>query len=128
MSENDTVAIDFDGVIHKYSKGWQDGSIYDEPVEGVAEALYLLSLNYNLCIYTARTDKKAIEKWMEEKVWGGKNQSLKPTGGIEITNLKPPALAYIDDRGLRFKNWAQAMECIRKISLEKRREKRRKRI
>ena len=28
-----TIAVDFDGVIHKYSKGWQGGEIYDEPVE-----------------------------------------------------------------------------------------------
>jgi len=34
-----TVAIDFDGVLHRYSEGWKDGQIYDEPVEGSREAL-----------------------------------------------------------------------------------------
>lgn len=27
-----TIVFDFDGVIHRYSKGWQNGSIYDKPV------------------------------------------------------------------------------------------------
>jgi len=34
-----TIAVDFDGVIHQYSKGWEDGSIYDKPVKGVRQAL-----------------------------------------------------------------------------------------
>lgn len=41
-----TIAVDFDGVIHKYSKGWQNGSIYDEPVEGAKEALLELLEDY----------------------------------------------------------------------------------
>ena len=36
---NNQIAIDFDGVIHKNSKGYYDGTIYDEPVEGSLEAI-----------------------------------------------------------------------------------------
>ena len=40
------IVFDFDGVIHKYSKGWQDGSIYDEPVEGIAKVINALHNKY----------------------------------------------------------------------------------
>ena len=41
-------AVDFDGPIHRNSKGFYDGTIYDDPVEGIAEALKELSQTYNI--------------------------------------------------------------------------------
>ena len=29
------LGLDFDGVIHKNSKGFHDGTIYDEPLDGL---------------------------------------------------------------------------------------------
>ena len=39
MLEKKSISIDFDRVIHKYSEGWKDGTIYDEPVDGAIEAI-----------------------------------------------------------------------------------------
>ena len=50
-----TIVFDFDGVIHKYSKGWQDGSIYDEPVPGIKTIIDELGKeNYEVVIVSTR--------------------------------------------------------------------------
>lgn len=103
MAEHDTIAIDFDGVIHKYSKGWQDGSIYDEPVPGAREALLELAKDFKLVVFTARSDQNAVREWISKKI----NLSL------PVTNIKPPALAYIDDRAVHFTDWQSALWQIR---------------
>lgn len=98
-----TLAIDFDGVIHAYSKGWKDGTIYDDPVPGAIQALAKLQKQgYHLVIYTTRAesqvDKAAIYQWLTK-------HEFQNVDDIEITNRKPPAIAYIDDRAVRFTNW-----------------------
>lgn len=90
-----TIAIDFDGVLHKYSQGWQDGSIYDGPVPGAVAACHELARKYRLVIFTARQQEEAIKEWL----------TLHGFPPMEVMNTKPPALFYIDDRAIRFENW-----------------------
>ena len=54
--ENDlkNIAVDFDGVIHKNSKGFHDGTIYDEPLENARESLEKLSKKYDVVIFTEK--------------------------------------------------------------------------
>ncbi|GAI89623.1 unnamed protein product [marine sediment metagenome] len=103
-----TIAIDFDGVIHKYSKGWQDGEIYDEPVEGALEAIVeLLIKGYKVSIFTTREHPAVVKNWIIDKMYKCKEIEGKPfyQENFEVTNKKPIAIAYIDDRGIRFTNW-----------------------
>ena len=99
-----TLAIDFDGVLHRYSKGWQGGKIYDPPIEGAVEAYFkLMDEGYNLIVFTTRENLDDVRQWMHkhfdfEKRIGHFWEPI-------ITNKKPMALAYIDDRAVRFTNW-----------------------
>lgn len=100
-----TIAIDFDGVIHKYSKGWHGGSIYDDPVEGAMEAMcHLHGKGYEIVIFTTRINFGEIKQWIISHL----PDSHKDID-FEVTNIKPPAVAYIDDRAIRFTNWKDVL-------------------
>ena len=115
-----TIAIDFDGVIHKSSKGFHDGTIYDEPVEGSIEAIKKLAKKYRLVIYTCKgrperplikgkTGIELIWEWLEKY---GIDECID-----EVNGLKPRAKCYIDDKSIRFENWKQALEEIDEDSI-----------
>lgn len=115
MIENNThkrtIAIDFDGVIHKYSKGWQDGTIYDTIIDGTIEKIMILKykMGYDIVIFTARSDIIAVRDWINIHLWNSK----KPSFHIEITNTKPAAYIYIDDRCICFDNWNNTLKSIK---------------
>jgi hypothetical protein len=99
--DEDRILIDFDGVIHKYSEGWKDGSIYDEPIEGCREFINKLkNSGYTVIIFTARLSHTNDSDEQESMIknWLSK-YDIKVDG---ITCQKLPAEIYIDDRGLRF--------------------------
>ena len=65
VKKQKTIGIDFDGVIHRYSKGWQNGEIYDEPVENAIESLNaLLKAGYRVFIFSARQPRQ-IKRWLK---------------------------------------------------------------
>src|SRR5262245_13504587 len=106
-----TIAIDFDGVIHTYDKGWQDGSIYGELMPGAEDGLVQLQSLGSLFIFSTR-DSKQILDWMKVKLSQFEFQVIPDQVKfwnyqhiIGITNRKLPAAIYIDDRAWRFTSW-----------------------
>lgn len=111
-----TVAIDFDGVIHKYSEGWKDGSAYDVPMDDTRASIELLiKSGYRVVIFSTR-DPIQIQAWFETHLPEFRTAIMEPherfwnnEGIIGITRHKPVAFAYIDDRAIRFHTWQMAL-------------------
>lgn len=117
--------MDFDGVIHAYRQGWQDGSIYDEPVPGAFDALKMLMQQYAVFIFTSRS-KYQVAAWLadhgfrvttefeaDHDDWDG--QFWDQQGILLVTNSKIGASAYIDDRAIRFLSWEQALADVEEL-------------
>jgi phosphoheptose isomerase len=102
------LGIDFDGVIHKNSKGYHDGTIYDDPVTGIENALKTLSEKYTLICYTAKAkpDRGLVNgKTGTQLVWEWLAQHNLDKYISKVTAEKPRAVAYIDDKAFRFNDW-----------------------
>lgn len=110
------IAIDFDGVIHKNSKGFYDGTVYDKPIEGAFESIKKLHAEgYSIVVFTAKVkpDRPLVQgKTGTELIreWFAKHQMLSYIK--EITSEKPRALVYIDDRAIRFTDWDSTLNQI----------------
>ena len=101
------IGVDFDGVVHKNSKGFFDGTVYDDPVEGVVTLLERLSAKYTLVLFSAkaRSDRmlingktgiQLIREWLIDKKLDHYFS--------EITSEKPRAVCYIDDKAVHFRD------------------------
>ena len=93
---NKLIQCDLDNVLHVMEK--YDGKVNGKPVEGAVKAMHkLVDTGFEVEVFTARdtSEFEKIYKWLDK--WGF------PL--MDITNVKRPALCYIDDRGLRFTNW-----------------------
>lgn len=107
-----TIACDFDGVIHRYSRGWHDGTIYDPPVPGALDGLRALMERDAVFIHTTR-DVSQVASWLLDRGLpvrvGHDGPFWNERGRLLVTNRKLAATAYLDDRAVRFTTWDQAL-------------------
>lgn len=87
------VALDFDGVMNKY-QGWKGENTLYKPQTGLTKFITRIYKDYDIVIYTCR-DIKKVYTWLEEN-------HLRDYI-IAVSNLKPRAHVYIDDRAITFK-------------------------
>ena len=113
--------IDLDGTIHKYSKGYGDGTIYDDPFKGAKKVIeWLKKQGYEIVIFTTRASQENAKEQGDshtgeiQKVGKWLNKH-----GIHFDRITAEKLAadfYIDDKAIHIQNgnWETVLKVIKK--------------
>jgi len=117
IKDKENICIDFDGVIHKYSS-WNNGQLNSEAIPGAKEAIDYLKNKFKIIIFSTRASKrynqspssdelvKEMKKWLDAR----------DIYYDDITGEKLGAIAYIDDRAIRFEeNWKPIIKMVDKL-------------
>lgn len=89
-----TVCLDFDGVMNTYT-GWQGPDVLFEPRPGLREFLESLRQSGFEVVVLSTRNPARISNWLIDN---NLNDLVKG-----VTDLKPPAVVYLDDRAVCFK-------------------------
>jgi hypothetical protein len=111
------LCLDFDGVIHSYERGWQDGVIYGEPTYGFFEWVLEARQHFTLTIYSSRSKSpaglEAMKEWLGLKLVAWKTVNIVSIElppymtDFHFAHEKPPAHLTIDDRAITFQgDWS----------------------
>lgn len=113
--------IDFDGTIHKYSKGYGDGTIYDDPFKDAKDVIdWLKNKGFEIVIFTTRASKEnSMETGGDHNKETQNVENWLKDNGIyfdRITSDKLAADFYIDDKAITIKdgNWKSVLKAVKK--------------
>lgn len=106
------LCLDFDGVVHSYTSGWQGPvTIADPPVPGALKFIAEALEHFRVAIFSTRSNHpggiSAMNAWLG--YWSVDKEHGMPEdfdhgiwGSIEWPVEKPPALVTLDDRAITF--------------------------
>ena len=109
------LCLDFDGVIHSYTSGW-DGAdvISDPPVPGAFAFISEALSQFRVTVFSSRSNQpggiKAMKTWMVDN--GLDPDALRQ---IEFPTEKPPAMVTIDDRAITFDGTWPNLETLKQF-------------
>lgn len=105
------LCLDFDGVLHSYTSGWQGATVIaDPPTEGAMRFLCKASEHFRIAVYSSRSNRPggiaAMQVWLsrhfrEYRIYGSIRED-KILAEIEWPTEKPTAFVTIDDRAITF--------------------------
>lgn len=103
------LCLDFDGVCHSYTSGWQGADVIPDPhVPGLFEFLELASEIFDIQVFSSRSGqaggKEAMALWFTEQRELWRERGGQGSGVLQISfpDEKPAALVTIDDRAITF--------------------------
>ncbi|SMC32677.1 hypothetical protein SAMN06297251_10168 [Fulvimarina manganoxydans] len=112
MAKRKLISLDFDGVLHAYTSGWQGaGLANDAPVPGALDFLRRIVEDdrFDTVISSSRCDREegreAIRTFLDRHLVEefGEVVGLTVSAGIRVGDgTKPPAYLHVDDRCMRF--------------------------
>ena len=105
LDNKKTIAVDFDNVLYD-NKEYGDGTVSGEPIKNAIKIMTALKQSgYNLVIFTTRLNPKfdGDMNWKYNQIANWCEKYKIPFD--EITNNKPSAIAYIDNKAITFTNW-----------------------
>ena len=128
------ICLDFDGVIHSYTSGWQGADVIpDAPVEGAIGALWgYIASGLSVAIFSARSAQpggiEAIKAYLDaaDEEWQAPEpgspmpkrvvySATSLVESIQFPDHKPAAKVYVDDRGFRFEGVFPSPDELREL-------------
>lgn len=118
------LCLDFDGVLHSYTSGWQGTEVIpDPPVDGLFEFLWEAIKVFDVQIYSSRSNSdggiRAMRTWLAiniDKYWNTHPDMPEPRveliNQIKFPTHKPAAFIGLDDRVLTFTGEFPSIESL----------------